>query len=422
MFKNSGAFFIKRSGLRFPTIYRAYLADYITHLLQTGNGMEFFIEGTRSRTGKILPAKYGILKYVYTSYLHKNIQDALIIPISINYECLIELNSILNEWFGKSKIKENFINLVKSLKSIKKDFGDIVLKIDKPQFLSEFHAKRLESTEEENLESLARYIVEGLENQTVIMNSSILSIIFLTGRISMTLETFTDVLNRLKTMIKILGGQLNINSDTPSVLRSLRTFDFIEYSETKAMIVNRTPNDLKAVFQMLYYKNIAFYIVIQEALVALVLFVQMRQNENRSMTTEQAEVRYKFFAEYLREESYHLYNNTQQSAHKIINDNKLGLYHKDINGMVKLKYTTEDEMFAVDVLLSFIHPLLDSYSFVIKEISNLILSDLTERRASDVETSVFLKLQEAFRDGIIVSGESCSINYVKNALEVLSVR
>lgn len=383
--------------------------------------MEFFIEGTRSRTGKVLPAKYGILKYVYNSYLQKNIKDALILPISINYENLIESNSILNEWFGKSKTKENFVNLVKSLKTIKKDFGDIVIKIDQPLLLSDFHARMAVESEEENLNALANYVVNGLEGQTVIMNSTLIAILFLSGRVSLNIDAFNVMLARLKTFLTKLGGQLNINSDASSVVKSIRTFDFIEHSEPKATITNRTPNDLKAVFQMLYYKNIAFYLMIQEALVALVLFVQMRQFGAKYLTADQVGRRYRFFAEYLKEESLHLYKNTHLPADKIIELNRLGLFDLEEDGMVKLRYNTEEEMFAVDILLSFVHPLLDSYSFVVREVCGLIARGITQKRATDVETSIFLKLQDAFRDLVIISGESCSITYVKNALEALVV-
>lgn len=64
IFKNSGAFFIQRKGLRFPQIYRAFLSDFLDNLLQADQFIEFFIEGTRSRNGKVLPPKYGILKYI----------------------------------------------------------------------------------------------------------------------------------------------------------------------------------------------------------------------------------------------------------------------------------------------------------------------------------------------------------------------
>ena len=59
--------------------------------MQANFDIEFFIEGTRSRTGKILPPKFGILKYIYLSYLNKNIKDCTMLPISVNYEHVMEI-------------------------------------------------------------------------------------------------------------------------------------------------------------------------------------------------------------------------------------------------------------------------------------------------------------------------------------------
>ena len=85
LFRHSGAFFIRRS-FSGDELYSAVFDKYIEQLLVDGQSIEFFIEGTRSRSGKMLPPKMGLLSVVTQAFLDKKIPDATIVPISINYE------------------------------------------------------------------------------------------------------------------------------------------------------------------------------------------------------------------------------------------------------------------------------------------------------------------------------------------------
>jgi glycerone phosphate O-acyltransferase/fatty acyl-CoA reductase len=64
LLRKSGAFFIKRNQKKHKELYRAIMTEYISQLLGSGHYIEFFIEGTRSRTGKMLAPKFGILSTV----------------------------------------------------------------------------------------------------------------------------------------------------------------------------------------------------------------------------------------------------------------------------------------------------------------------------------------------------------------------
>lgn len=84
-----GAFYIRRS-FGDDALYPVMVKEYIHDMLETGKNIECFTEGTRSRTGKLLPPKLGILKYVLEAMAEKRIEDVWICPISLQYDRVIE--------------------------------------------------------------------------------------------------------------------------------------------------------------------------------------------------------------------------------------------------------------------------------------------------------------------------------------------
>jgi len=86
LLRKSGAFFIKRNQLKNKVLYKAIMEEYISKILVDQHYLEFFIEGTRCRVGKMLPPKFGILSIVCKNVLDGRIPDAQILPITVNYE------------------------------------------------------------------------------------------------------------------------------------------------------------------------------------------------------------------------------------------------------------------------------------------------------------------------------------------------
>jgi 1-acyl-sn-glycerol-3-phosphate acyltransferase len=86
LLRKSGAFFIKRDQQENRVLYKAIMAEYVTKLLVDKSHLEFFVEGTRSRVGKMLEPKYGMLSMVIDAVMTKKIPNAYLVPITINYE------------------------------------------------------------------------------------------------------------------------------------------------------------------------------------------------------------------------------------------------------------------------------------------------------------------------------------------------
>ena len=116
--RRGGAFFIRRS-FRGDPLYSLALKKYVEYLLANRYNIKFFIEGTRSRSGKMLAPAFGMLKMVMETYLRNACDDIAFIPVSICYDEVPEQGSYTKELAGGEKQKENAGALIRSRKDRK---------------------------------------------------------------------------------------------------------------------------------------------------------------------------------------------------------------------------------------------------------------------------------------------------------------
>ena len=138
--RKGGAFFIRRS-FRGNDLYALLLKKYVEFLLKNKHNIKFFIEGTRSRSGKMLPPAYGILKMILESYRNKALEDIALVPVSLSYDEVFEEGSYTRELQGASKEKESAKGLLKSRKIIKRKFGKVYVRFADPLSVKEIVQK-----------------------------------------------------------------------------------------------------------------------------------------------------------------------------------------------------------------------------------------------------------------------------------------
>ena len=137
VFRRCGAFFIKRSfsdDRVFPVVFKRYLHQ----LVRDGFPIEFFIEGGRSRTGKLLPARLGVLSMIMDSA--QNLRegwDVNLVPIGISYEQIAEERSYRKELQGADKTPENMGQIMKASSIFRRRFGRVYVRVGEPIRLSE---------------------------------------------------------------------------------------------------------------------------------------------------------------------------------------------------------------------------------------------------------------------------------------------
>ena len=129
--RRAGIFFIRRS-FNDNAIYKFVLRAYIDFLIEKRFPIEWFIEGGRSRIGKLLPPRYGMLSYVVDSYRRGKSEDVILIPVSIAYDQISEVGDYSREERGAAKEAEGFTWLVKFLGRLGHKYGHIDLRFGEP--------------------------------------------------------------------------------------------------------------------------------------------------------------------------------------------------------------------------------------------------------------------------------------------------
>ena len=142
LFRAAGAFFMRRSFKNNP-LYGAVFKAYVKRLLLDGFTVEFFPEGGRSRTGRLLPPKLGMFKYVVEGWRTPHSPDITIVPVAIDYEKIIEQASYQAELSGGKKANESISSLLKTRKILRSRYGRVYVRFGEPISLTEFAAKRL---------------------------------------------------------------------------------------------------------------------------------------------------------------------------------------------------------------------------------------------------------------------------------------
>nr|KAF6399746.1 glyceronephosphate O-acyltransferase [Molossus molossus] len=143
LLRMSGAFFMRRTfgGNR---LYWAVFSEYVKTMLRNGYApVEFFLEGTRSRSAKTLTPKFGLLNIVMEPYFKREVFDTYLVPISISYDKILEETLYVYELLGVPKPKESTTGLLKARRILSENFGSIHVYFGDPVSLRSLAAGRM---------------------------------------------------------------------------------------------------------------------------------------------------------------------------------------------------------------------------------------------------------------------------------------
>ncbi len=130
LFRRMGAFFLRRSFD--DPLYKEVFRAYVAYLVREGFTQEFFIEGGRSRTGKTLAPRLGMLRWDVDAFLESRRRDLFFVPIAISYERLVEESGMIEELDGGEKTKESMLGLLRARKYLQRKFGSVHLCFGEP--------------------------------------------------------------------------------------------------------------------------------------------------------------------------------------------------------------------------------------------------------------------------------------------------
>jgi len=137
LLRRGGAFFMRRS-FRGNALYSAVFTEYVAQLVASGYSIEYFIDGGRSRTGRLLPPKGGMIAMTLRAFLRKPSRPLLFQPVYIGYEKLMEGRSYLDELSGNPKQGESIWQLITGIpRVLRQNYGQVVVNFGEPIALTE---------------------------------------------------------------------------------------------------------------------------------------------------------------------------------------------------------------------------------------------------------------------------------------------
>jgi glycerol-3-phosphate O-acyltransferase len=134
--RKGGAFFIRRS-FAGNKLYTVVFMKYLAAIMGRGHAIEYFIEGGRSRTGRLLPPKTGMLLMTVRSFLAGPVRPVVFVPVYFAYERLVEGATYVGELSGRPKKKESIRGLLGSWRVLRQRFGKVHVNLGEPIALAE---------------------------------------------------------------------------------------------------------------------------------------------------------------------------------------------------------------------------------------------------------------------------------------------
>ncbi|SUB37568.1 glycerol-3-phosphate acyltransferase [Pasteurella multocida] len=170
MFRRGGAFFIRRTfkGNRlYSTIFREYLAE----LFHRGYSVEYFIEGGRSRTGRLLAPKTGMMSMTLQALLQGQTRPISVVPVYVGYEHVLEVDTYAKELRGAAKEKENaglVLRVIKKLRNLGKGYVNFGEPITLSNYLNQHYPEWKENTQAEERAKWFNQAVDSISHQVMV--------------------------------------------------------------------------------------------------------------------------------------------------------------------------------------------------------------------------------------------------------------
>ncbi|MFW5823760.1 MAG: glycerol-3-phosphate 1-O-acyltransferase PlsB [Marinobacter sp.] len=134
--RRGGAFFMRRS-FRDNPLYSAVFNEYLHVMFTRGYSLEYFVEGGRSRTGRTLQPRPGMLSMTVRSFLRDHHKPIVLVPVYIGYEKVMEGRSYLGELRGKKKKQESVVGLARTARKLRSSFGKVSVNFGRSIYLDE---------------------------------------------------------------------------------------------------------------------------------------------------------------------------------------------------------------------------------------------------------------------------------------------
>ena len=278
LLRMTGAFFIRRR-ISNDQLYQAILTEYIQQIIKDNNFLEFFLEGTRSRTGKILHPKFGMLSMCTDVYYDGTVPDISFVPVTINYDRVLEGETFPLELLGEHKVKESLSRIIKAVSILNLNFGNIYIGIGEPVSVKQTCKGLVPNTRADKdlvNQKIGYELVFRLQDNSYIVPTALVAAILLMHRRGVSEDELITKVEWLRDEVKARGykiGGLETGAANLAVRNAL-THLRQTLSHKKDMFEPTVSlhTDYKNILLLSYYRNTLHHIFATEALIACTFF------------------------------------------------------------------------------------------------------------------------------------------------------
>lgn len=274
--RRGGAFFMRRT-FKGDTLYSEIFIAYIRTLLGERIPLEFFIEGTRSRSGKLMLPKKGLLSMIVQGWESGVARDVIFVPIYVGYDNVVEESSYIKEMKGAPKEKENIWQLIKARSVLKRRYGKVYVRFAKPISLNEYMKKEPSYSRKNHLDgkafydSLARDIIESIYRQTVVTPFAILCSVLISQIVAMEEDFVRETFHLYADYLRQLGYHVtsslnNADQAFDGALNLIKERHFITVDEGGGLNLITVEDDNRITLE--YYKNSILNCFVPASLIA----------------------------------------------------------------------------------------------------------------------------------------------------------
>ena len=287
-------------------LYTTLVQSYIDTLLQGGFNFECFIEGGRSRTGKLLPPKFGILSFILDSILSGRVEDTIICPVSTQYDKVVETEGYVTELLGVPKKKENLADFLSASSVLSLKLGRVDVRFHEPWSLRAFIQEQQTrmtgipatvdmkstsdpATRQRLLRTLGYKVLSDINAVSVVMPTALIGTVLLTlrGRGVGKAELIRRV-EWLSERVRAKGGRVAHFGNSPTSVVVERGLEVLG-KELVGLVEGLPEPTYFAVdrFQLSFYRNMTIHLFITEALVSASIYTKVKQGggpDNQKIT------------------------------------------------------------------------------------------------------------------------------------------
>lgn len=253
LLRRGGAFFIRRS-FRGDKLYGAIVDAYIRRLLREGWMIEFFMEGGRSRTGKLLPPMLGLLSMVVSAALPLERRKVSFFPVSIGYERLMEESAFARELAGGAKVKEDATQLLAASRVLADRWGRVNVQIGRAFELGalreelEVGPRPTPAKRRALVKRLAHLVMSEVNRVTLVTPGSVVALVLLAqGRRGMSYRELLDRATRVAMRLRRDGARLapSLRLADTDALREQGFVEAMRLYVQSGLVAQHVPGELR---------------------------------------------------------------------------------------------------------------------------------------------------------------------------------